>query len=141
MLTATDADGDALTYSIVGADSGGGTLSGLSANRVTYTPKAGFSGTDHFHFEAWDAQTNSAQAQYTILVQALPRIEKLGIDQAGRLTASWCDATNGVFIDFAPSLMPTASWQVVAGPLAGVTNWTSPALSLPSGFYRIRGQE
>ena len=68
VLSANDADGDTLTYSIgTGPTSGG--LSGGGANR-TYTPNAGFSGADSFTFRANDGNLDSNLA--TVSISVLP---------------------------------------------------------------------
>ena len=70
-LSASDADGDTLTYSIVSAPSNG-TLSGSGANR-TYTPNVGFHGSDSFTFRVNDGQVNSNTATVSITVnEAVP---------------------------------------------------------------------
>src|SRR5262249_57961990 len=51
-LTATDADGSALTFEIA-AQPAHGTLSGTAPN-VTYTPAANYNGADSFTFKAND---------------------------------------------------------------------------------------
>ena len=65
-LTATSSTGDPLTYSIVSSPTHG-TLTGTAPN-VTYTPVAGFSGTDSFTFEAHDGSLISNVATVTINV-------------------------------------------------------------------------
>ena len=65
-LVATDADGDALTYQIV-AEPAHGALSGTPPN-VTYTPAAGYSGSDSFTFKANDGMADSNVATISILV-------------------------------------------------------------------------
>lgn len=65
-LSATDADGDTLTYSKL-TDPASGTLSGTAPN-LTYTPNAGFHGTDSFTFKASDGQVDSNVATVTITV-------------------------------------------------------------------------
>lgn len=65
-LVATDEDGDTLTYSIVGGPSNG-VLSGTGANR-TYTPNAGFTGSDQFTFRANDGTVDSNLATVSITV-------------------------------------------------------------------------
>jgi len=67
-LTATDADGDPLTFSIVTQPSNGA-LSGSPPN-VTYQPTANFSGSDSFTFRANDGHTNSAAATISITVNS-----------------------------------------------------------------------
>jgi hypothetical protein len=65
-LTASDVDGDALTFSIVNAPLHG-TLSGTGASR-TYTPDANYYGSDGFTFRATDPSGASSDALYSITV-------------------------------------------------------------------------
>lgn len=69
-LQATDADGDALTWTIVTGPAHG-TLSG-SGPALTYTPSAGYLGGDAFAFTASDASAASAAATVAITVAAAP---------------------------------------------------------------------
>ena len=69
-LTATDADGDGLTYAIA-AQPAHGTLTGSAAS-WTYAPAAGWSGTDAFTFTASDGTATSAPATVSITVTAAP---------------------------------------------------------------------
>jgi hypothetical protein len=65
-LSATDADGDSLTYSIASQPSNG-SVSGTGTNR-TYTPAPGFSGTDAFVFRANDGWGGIHEATVTVTV-------------------------------------------------------------------------
>jgi hypothetical protein len=65
-LTGSDVDGDALTYSVLNGPANGA-LSG-TAPSLTYTPNAGFSGSDSFTFVAFDGQLGSAPATASITV-------------------------------------------------------------------------
>jgi hypothetical protein len=65
-LTARDADGDKLSYTIRNKPNHG-KLSGSGANRI-YTPDAGFVGTDKFTFFVSDGKANSNVAEVTIKV-------------------------------------------------------------------------
>jgi Bacterial Ig domain len=67
-LAATDPDGDALTYTIVGSPAHG-TLGGTGSSR-TYTPAAGYSGPDSFTFKVSDGTRDSAPATVSITVRA-----------------------------------------------------------------------
>lgn len=69
-LTASDADGDALTFAIVTGPTDGA-VSGTAPD-VTYTPNAGFTGTDSFSFKANDGTVDSNIATVTIEVAAAP---------------------------------------------------------------------
>src|SRR5207237_1438533 len=65
-LTATDVDGDPLTYAVVAAPTHG-TLSGTAPN-LTYTPAAGYFGPDSFTFKANDGTVDSAAATVSLTV-------------------------------------------------------------------------
>lgn len=66
MLSATDDNGDVLTYAITQPPSHG-TLDGTGQN-VTYTPDSDFDGADSFGFEASDGSTTSNVATVSITV-------------------------------------------------------------------------
>jgi len=65
-LSATDADGDLLTYSIV-ANPSHGTVA-LSGNTATYTPATNYNGADSFTFKANDGTVDSNPATVSITV-------------------------------------------------------------------------
>jgi hypothetical protein len=67
-LTGTDPDGDALTYAVASPPAHG-TLSGTAPN-VTYTPNAGYTGTDAFTFTTNDGAATSTPATVNITVTA-----------------------------------------------------------------------
>lgn len=137
-MAALDANGGTLTYSIV-TQPGAGSLTGLFSNRVTYTPADGFIGTDSFTFRVNDATSASAPAPFTVLVRPLPRIERVARLDAGLVWLSWADADDGVYVDYSPTLVPTAQWQTAIGPLNGVTSLALPIpTNAPQGFFRIR---
>jgi FtsP/CotA-like multicopper oxidase with cupredoxin domain len=68
-LAATDANGDALTYSVVTSPAHG-TLSGMAPN-VTYTPAANYFGADSFTFKANDGLADSNVATVSITVNSV----------------------------------------------------------------------
>lgn len=63
-LSGSDINGDVLTYTVLTAPANG-TLSGTEPN-LTYTPNAGFNGTDSFTFIANDGAADSAVATVSI---------------------------------------------------------------------------
>ena len=68
-LTCTDPDGDPLTYSVATGPASG-TLSAIAADgSFTYTPTAGFSGTDSFTFQADDGSGTGVAATFTVTVK------------------------------------------------------------------------
>lgn len=69
VLAATDANGDALTYTITQLPANG-TVNATGAN-VVYTPDQDFFGSDSFRFEASDGSLTSNEATVTITVNPL----------------------------------------------------------------------
>lgn len=69
VLSATDIDGDVLTYSIV-TPPANGILSGTGSNR-TYTPNLNYNGSDSFTFRVNDGTVNSNIATVSITVNAV----------------------------------------------------------------------
>jgi hypothetical protein len=69
-LSATDANGDPLAFTIVTGPAHG-VLSGTPPN-LTYTPNAGYSGPDSFTFKASDGQADSNTATVSITVTDEP---------------------------------------------------------------------
>ena len=74
-LSATDADGDALTFSLVDAPTNGSvTFSGAGERDFEYTPNGGFSGQDTVSLTASDGDASSNTATITIAVNAPPSV-------------------------------------------------------------------
>jgi VCBS repeat-containing protein len=70
-VVATDVDGDPLTYSVVdGPAHGTLTIFDSSTGAFTYTPAAGYSGSDSFTFKANDGTVDSNTATVSINVTA-----------------------------------------------------------------------
>ena len=69
-LAATDADGNTLTYSIVG-NPATGTLGTIAGNKVTFTPAANANGVVTFTFKANDGTVDSATKTVTVTVNAV----------------------------------------------------------------------
>ncbi len=69
-LSATDADGDVLTFRIVSQPANG--TVGLSGVTATYYPFAGFSGKDRFTYAAWDGSIDSNLATVFLQVTKAP---------------------------------------------------------------------
>lgn len=68
-LSASDVDGDTLTYSIVASPTKG-SLSGTAPN-LTYTPTSGQTGSDSFTYRVNDGTVNSNTATVSITIQDL----------------------------------------------------------------------
>ena len=72
-LSATDADGDALTFALVSNPANGTvTLSGTGDRDFEYTPNGGFTGVDTFTFSASDGTNTSNTATATVTVNTQP---------------------------------------------------------------------
>ena len=80
-LTASDVDGDALTFNVV-SDPPNGSLTGTAPN-LTYTPSLNFNGPDVFTFTAYDGSLTTAPATVSITVTAnQPPTANAGPDQS-----------------------------------------------------------
>lgn len=69
-LSATDAQNDALSFSIK-TEPTNGTVSVMSNGNFTYTPAANFVGSDSFAFSVTDGMTSPAEATINITIEAL----------------------------------------------------------------------
>ena len=71
-LLGSDADGDALTYSIASNPSNGlVTLNSVSTGTFTYSPTANYNGTDTFTFTVNDGTVTSSAASVTMTITAV----------------------------------------------------------------------
>src|SRR5262249_33629395 len=129
-LTATDVDGDPLTYAIVAAPTHG-TLSGV-APAVTYTPAAGYFGPDSFTFKA-----NDGLVDYDIATVRLTVTTR----RSAELAAAQAVTTNQ---DTAKAITLTATdvdgdpltYAIVAAPTHGTLSGTAPAVTYtPAAGY------
>ncbi|MGH9279387.1 MAG: Ig-like domain-containing protein [Acidimicrobiales bacterium] len=68
-MSCTDPDDDPLSYSVATAPTGGAVSANGANGGFTYTPKAGFSGTDTFTVAANDGKGGVATATNTVTVK------------------------------------------------------------------------
>ncbi|HRT57120.1 MAG TPA: Ig-like domain-containing protein [Candidatus Paceibacterota bacterium] len=122
-LTASDADNDPLTFSIVSGPTNG-VLVGTAPN-VTYTPNADYVGQDAFLFKVNDGQADSAPALVAIEVLpvnrppvALPQTVTVLVNSLKVVTLSGTDPDDDPL-----------TFEVVAGPTNGVLAGTPPTLT------------
>jgi VCBS repeat-containing protein len=129
-LSATDADGDGLTYSIVAAPTHG-MLTGTAPN-VTYTPEANYFGPDSFTFKANDGTADSNTAAVSITVGpandapvAANQNVSTNEDIAKAITLSATDADGN-----------SLTYSVVASPMNGMLTGTAPNVTYtPNANY------
>jgi hypothetical protein len=129
-LSATDADGNPLTYSVV-ASPAHGTLSG-TAPALTYTPTANYNGADSFTFRANDGTVNSNTATVSITVNA---VNDAPVANAQSATTSQ-NVAAGVTLSATDADGNPLTYTVVAGPAHGSLSGTAPNLTYtPTANY------
>jgi hypothetical protein len=115
-LTASDIDGDTLSYQIVAAPTHG-SLSGTAPN-IVYTPNLGYTGLDSLTFKANDGVKDSNIATVTLNVEAKPEISLLlaaSPNQASYAKGQQITLTVNVFNLFNPALESTLT-LTITGP-------------------------
>ena len=118
---ADDADGDPLTFSINGPSNGQLALN--QDGTYTYTPNAGWTGSDSFGFTASDGIATSSEATVTISVtnQAPVAVAENFTLHAGLLLS--LDSTSGILHeDYDPDADPLVVQLVGAAPASGTLN-------------------
>jgi RHS repeat-associated protein len=122
-ISASDPDGDSLSYSLVELPSHG-TLNGAPPD-LTYTPASGYLGSDRFTFKANDGILDSAPATVNINVNsnntapsALPQSVATDEDSAVNINLTANDAEGN-----------TLSYVITSQPAHGVLSGTAPALT------------
>jgi len=89
MLTASDAENDPLTYSIVtNGSKGKATITDTATGAFTYRPSSSSSGTDSFTFVVNDGQLNSNTATVTITINPAPPGTDLVMSAIGKQTSA-----------------------------------------------------
>jgi VCBS repeat-containing protein len=102
----SDPDGDAMTAALA-SEPTHGTVT-LNANgSFTFTPDAGFVGTDSFTYTALAAGAHSAEATVTLTVTAPPQTDTLTIS-----TATWTRSTKRLLVEATSSAQPEATLTV-----------------------------
>jgi VCBS repeat-containing protein len=114
-LAATDADGDALSFSTVNG-AANGTVVIASGGAFTYTPAANFNGTDSFTFRAFDGGLYSDPATVTINITPVndPPVAVDATFQALENTP-----LSGVLVGYDVDAGDTVSFALGTGPASG----------------------
>jgi VCBS repeat-containing protein len=122
-LTASDPDGNLLTYAVV-TDPAHGTLSGTAPD-LTYTPTAGYHGADSFTFKVNDGTVDSTPATVSITVNAVnhPPVANTQTvttneDTAKAITLTGSDPDGNLL-----------TYAVVTNPAHGTLSGTAPNLT------------
>lgn len=97
----TDMDGDGLTVSNVSA-AGAGSVAINGDNTVTYTPNAGFIGTDTFTYTANDGTEDSTPATVTITVTAAVNQPPVAVDDSATTLKNEPTVVNVLANDYDP---------------------------------------
>jgi hypothetical protein len=116
-LSASDADGDAMTFTIAANPTMGSvTITDAATGAFTYTPNAGLSGSDSFTFYASDGQQNSNTATVTVsIAENTPPTadapENFSADELSTVTlaGTGSDAEDGTSVSY--------SWTQTGGPV------------------------
>lgn len=129
-LTATDPNGDILTYDIVAGPSHG-VLSGIAPN-LTYTPHANFHGSDSFTFTAGDAALTSAAATVNLTINAV-NDRPVATDKSVELAEDVSAAVALAGMDVETAVL---NYTVVTAPAHGTLSGTGPDLTYtPAADY------
>jgi Divergent InlB B-repeat domain/Bacterial Ig domain len=129
VLTATDVDGDELSYIIVNPPQRGSISGGLGANRV-YTPNAGYTGPDSLIFKVLDGKSESGEAmvsfdvvanQAPVIVLDSPTTNATAIPQNVDLMLRTTVRDDGM-----PGAV-TCAWSVVSGPVGQTVVFAAPS--------------
>jgi hypothetical protein len=122
-LSASDVDGQPLTYSIVTGPEHGA-LSGTAPN-LTYTPAANYSGPDSFRFKVRDGSADSNVATVSITVAAVNDAPVA----AGQNVATDEDLARAVTLSAGDIDGDALTYSIVTGPTHGALSGTAPNLT------------
>jgi peptidoglycan/xylan/chitin deacetylase (PgdA/CDA1 family) len=123
LLTASDADGDLLSYSITDGPQNGA-LTG-AAPALTYTPAAGFAGQDAFTFQVDDGNGGAATATVTISVTS----ENAAPVAADEAVTTAQDMPVDITLTGSDPDGDLLSYSVTDGPQNGALTGIAPALT------------
>jgi ELWxxDGT repeat protein len=115
VLSGSDLSGKTLSYSIL-AQPANGKLGPISGNRVTYSPNAGFRGTDRFTFRVNNGVADSASAEVVVAVLDRPALE-VSLSNPTQLTLG-VRAPLGMRVVL-ESLLPHADWRPTGQEVTG----------------------
>ena len=122
-LSASDVDGDALTYSIVSGPSNGNLSTITDTNKVTYTPNANYNGSDSFTFKVNDGTADSEAKTISLTVTPVNDAPTGSVSIAGTPTVSHVlTASNDLADEDGPnSLVVSYQWKRDGVAITGAT--------------------
>lgn len=122
--------GDQIEVDAITAAPSNGTAT-FSASGITYTPKAGFSGTDTLVYEIRDSQGEKSTATVTFTVQVAPAATNFSVNVAadGTISIPVLDHATGTSISIDAGSSPTAGQGVVTINSDGTMTYTSTGAS------------
>jgi len=124
-LSASDPDGDALTFSIVGQPSHGSvSITNSSTGAFTYTPNNNYSGSDSFTFKANDGQADSNTATESVTVNSTGGGNNPPTANNGSVTTDENTAVNGTLSASDPD-GDALTFSIVGQPSHGSVNITN----------------
>ncbi len=123
ILTASDAENDPLTYSIVTSPAHG-SLSGTAPN-VTYTPTGNYNGSDSFTFKARDGAKDSSPATVSITVTS---VNDAPVAQAQSITTAE-DIAKAITLHATDVENSSLTYTIGTGPLHGSLSGRAPNLT------------
>jgi hypothetical protein len=145
-LSATDPDGDPLTFEVVG-DPSHGTLTGTAPD-LTYAPLAEYVGLDQFIFVASDGQLDSGTAPVSITIEDGPvevRITNAQVTDYG-VIVSWASTAGVTYrLDYKANLTDS-TWlplSEMVGAIGGTTSYADRLAEqgIHRRYYRVEQVE
>src|SRR5580704_7829437 len=120
-----DTDGQGPLTAVPGTTTSHGTLSLSTNGGFTYTPNAGFSGTDSFTYEAYDGHSDSAAATVTLTIAAdVPPVAN-NVSYELEANTTLTVAAPGILATDTDSDSQPLTALLVTGPTNGVLSLTN----------------
>jgi hypothetical protein len=142
VLSATDSDGDALSFRLL-TNPTHGTVSGANPN-LTYTPEIGFSGTDAFTFAANDGRDDSTAASLSVMVGAsnapptLPTGLMTSVLSRSQINLSWQDNSQREKESKIERSGDGQTWKEIGRVAANITTYLDKEGLKPQRTYQYR---
>jgi subtilase family serine protease len=138
-LSASDQDGDSLTFSIVSQPSHGSvTITNSATGAFTYTPNNNYTGSDSFTFKANDGQADSNTATESVTVNSTGGGNHAPVASNGGVTTNENTAVNGS-LSASDQDGDTLTFSIVSQPSHGsvtITNSSTGAFTYtPASNY------